>query len=559
MAVPRIRQLAVLGFGALLYSLIAWVSLRMACNQANASAVWPLAGLGIGLLARFGFRFWPIILLGAFSANFLVNHQNGVALAPAALAAIGIAMGNTAEALLGARLARYALGHPPEFWSVDGVFRFVLLAALLPPLLSAGCGVLSLQAAGILPAAGVGETALTWFTGNVAGILTFAPLFFIGSFRTSRWKSSRLAVVEGLILMACLVFVGQTISGMQFAEMFVQWPKSYMTIPLILWSGYRLGRCATIMSVLLLMTIGVVGTARGYAAFPADYPEQSLLSLQLFISVVAGIGLTVSVLVHQLHLKRKALGAALADQSIRLAAVTQENAILTASAVHELQSPLSGMRNLLQLVRPTPEVFAGPEGTKLLSDMQAAVEHMFNLVSGALATARPDAAGALAAAPTTCNLNALLHRVVDSEQSHTDSKRITIRRSMPAQPVVIPTHDFVLEHIIHNFLCNAVKFSQPGSTIFLDLEQTDHQVTISVTDQGPGIPERDRAVIFSGNISAHAALPTAGEPSTGMGLYLTGELAQRLGAKLTCEASPTGGSVFAVCLPAAAERRASVP
>lgn len=550
----RLQLAAIIGSGVLLYALLGWWSLRLAMTQANASAVWPLAGLGIGVLARFGYRYWPAILLGAFTTNFLVNLQNGLALTPAAFAGLGIALGNTAEALVGARLARHALGDPPEFWSVDCVFRFVLCAGLIPPILSAGCGVLSLQAAGILPAALAGHTALTWFTGNVAGILTFAPLFFIGSFRVSRWKTSRRAVMEGLIVLVFLVFVGQAISGVYFAELFPHWPKTYMAIPLVLWISYRFGRRGAVVAVVLFMAIGVTGTMRGYATFPADSAEQSLLSLQLFISMLAVIGLTVSVLVYQLRIKRKALETALADKSLRLAAVTQENAILTASAVHELQSPLSGMRNLLQLVRGTPEVLAGPEGDRLLSDMHSAVEHMFNLVTGALSVAHPGSDGALAAAPDVCNLGAMLDRVVDFEQAHADFKCIKIRRSMPARAVAIHTHGSVLEHIVHNFLSNAVKFSTPGTSIFLDHEQTEREVSISVTDEGPGIHERDRADIFSGKIRMRAARPTGGESSTGMGLYLAGGLAQRLGAKLTCEATPAGGSVFTVSIPVSLER-----
>ncbi len=353
---PRFQQLAIIWLGACLYALLGWLSLRLALNQANASAVWPLAGLGIGVLARFGFHCWPVVFLGAFATNFLVSLQSGVSPMPAALAAFGIALGNSAEALVGARLARHALGDPPEFRSVDGVFRFVMQVCLLPPLLSAGCGVLSLQVAGILPTDLTRDTMMTWYTGNFAGILTFAPLFLIGSFRSPQWEGSRWAAVEAVLVLGCLVFVGQAISGMQFAELFPLWPKTYMVIPLLLWIACRFGRSGTVVAILLLMGIGVAGTMRGYAAFPSDSPEQSLLALQVFISVVAIIGLTVSVLVHQLRLQRKALEVALADKSLRLAAVTQENAILTASAVHELQSPLSGMRNLLQLVRGTPEV-----------------------------------------------------------------------------------------------------------------------------------------------------------------------------------------------------------
>ena len=543
------QQAAILGLGAVVYALLGWWSLRLALTQANASAVWPLAGLGIGLLGRFGFRYWPVILLGAFATNFLVNLQNGAALLPAVFAALGIAVGNTAEALAGASLARHALGNPPEFWSVDGVFRFVWYAAMLPPLLSAGCGVLSLQAAGILPSAQAGYTALTWFTGNVAGILTFAPLFLIGTPRQSRLKLSRRTAAEGLLLLGLLVFVTQAMSGMHFAGMLNDWPKTYMAVPMVLWISYRFGRGGAIIGVLLLMVTGVVGTLRGYAAFPSKSPEQSLLSLQLFISVLAVVGLTVSVLVHQLRLQRKALEAAFADKSIRLAAVTKEKAILTASAVHELQRPLSGMRNLLQIVRPTPEIFASPEGPGLLSEMQAAVERMFSLVTGALSTARPDGDGGVSDAAQPCNLNDLLNRVIDAEQAHAESKRIRIHRSMPTSPVVIPTQGTVLEHIVNNFLSNAVKFSKPGTAVFLDLEQTANEVIVSVTDEGPGIPERDRAGIFSGKIRAHGARPTAGESSTGMGLYLTGELALRIGATLSCEGTPVGGTVFAVTIP----------
>jgi len=370
-------------------------------------------------------------------------------------------------------------------------------------------------------------------------------------------ENLRRTLAEGLVILGFLVFVGQAISGMHFAEMFPLWPKTYMAIPLVLWIAYRFGRRGAVIGMLLLMVTSVAGTMRGYAAFPAESPEQSLLSLQLFISVLAVIGLTVSVLVYQLRLQRKALEAALADKSIRLAAITQENAILSASAVHELQSPLSGMRNLLNLVRPTPEVFAGPEGGKLISDMLAAVEHMFGLVTGALSTARPDADGGLSAAPTACDLTALMQRVIEFELPHAESKRIKIHRSMPANPVVITTQASVLEHIVHNFLSNAVKFSKPGTTVILDLEQTANEVTISVTDEGPGIPERDRAGIFSGKIRARRARPTGGESSTGMGLYLTGELALRLGANLTCEPAPAGGTVFAVSIPNGAPRRSS--
>ena len=117
-------------------------------------------------------------------------------------------------------------------------------------------------------------------------------------------------------------------------------------------------------------------------------------------------------------------------------------------------------------------------------------------------------------------------------------------------PYLFTTHISVLERIVSNYLSNALKFSKPGSSVQMDLERTDREVIISVTDEGPGIPEHHRANIFSGQIRTHAARPTGGESSTGMELYQTGEPALRLGAKLTCDATLTGGTVFAVRIPA---------
>ena len=547
MRASRVRHAAILGAGALLYWLLAWWSLRFALVQANTSAVWPLAGLGVGALARFGYRFWPIILLGVFANNLLVSSLHGVDLAHAALAALGIALGNAIEALLGAWLTRRALGFPPELLSASGVFRFVLFAAILPPAISAGCGVCSLHLAGILPAEEMAHTGVTWFTANTAGILTCAPLFFIDLFRRLPWRGFR-PVVEGVVLLLLLVFVGQTISGFYLPATLAQWPKSYMVIPLVLWIAFRLGRRGTVIAVLLLMAISVAGTVRGFATFPSASPEQSLLSLQLFIGVVAIIGLTVSALVYQLRFHQRALETAVAEKSHRLAAVTQEKAILTASAVHDLQSPLSGMRNLLQLVRASPEVFTRPEGDGLLADMQAAVERMFALVTGALAASRPRDREPVPLAPAPCDLRKLLHRAADAEQAHADSKRVVIHRQLPSYEVVVPTHGPMIEHIVGNFLSNAVKFSAPCAGVILALEATDGRVKISVADEGPGIPERERAQIFSGRLQSNGARPTAGESSTGLGLYLVGQLAERLGAKVTCDPAKSGGSVFALTL-----------
>ena len=119
--------------------------------------------------------------------------------------------------------------------------------------------------------------------------------------------------------------------------------------------------------------------------------------------------------------------------------------------------------------------------------------------------AGPDGPGAVRAALATCDLGALLHRVAETEQAHADTKRIVIHRQVPADAILRRSHGPMLEHIVGNFLSNAVKFSAPGTAIFLALEKVENRVTMSVTDQGPGIAGGDRAAIFSGKLRSSGA------------------------------------------------------
>ncbi len=534
--------------GTCFYVLLGYSSLQLGVNHANASVVWPLVGLAIGALARFGYRFWPVVFFGSLINNLLVNVQHSVPLHAAILAALGIAVAKSGEALIGAWLCRRALGFPPQLSSTRGVTRFILSAVFIPPVISASLGLLSLWLAGILPASEIARAAAPWLVGNATGILTCAPLFFINSLRPSTWKWSRPAVIEGLIVFVLLILAADTISGIHLPETLQDWPKSYMIIPLVLWIAFRFGRRGAVIAALLLLGFGVFGTMWGFAAFPSKSYEQSLRSLQVFIGVVAIIGLTVSVLNYQLRQQQMLVAIAMADQTVRLATITRENAMLTASAVHDLQSPLSGIRNLLQLVRAKPGVMAGPQGDGLLADMQAAVEQMFSLVTDALSTSGPASSDPFQTGLKPCDIPVLLCRALDEEQAHADSKNIRIELQVPAHSVVIPTLGVVVQHIVGNFLSNAVKFSSPGTTVFLALEESKDAVKISVTDEGPGISKQDRLEIFSGQKQAHIATPTAGESSSGLGLYLTNQLAERLGAVLSCDATPRGGSIFSVTL-----------
>lgn len=543
----RRRYFLLICAGALAYGIIGWVSLRMALTLANCSAVWILSGLCIGSLARFGDRYWPAIFVGPLVLNTIIALLNGVPFVPSVLSGIGVALAEVGEALLGAHFARRFFGTPPTLASPSGVFTLLFWVAFLPAIVSMSGGVISLWSTGILATKDIPSIVVMWTLGNVVGTTTCAPLFFVRSWRGWIRERLRFRVWESLALVAIVLIMVQAISGAHFSGWMERWPKSWLAVPLVLWISTRLGRRTTMVAVLFIMVTGVAQTMRGFPVFPADAPEQSLLGLQLFILMVAVLGLTVATLAHQLAVERRAMESVLASQ-ILLETTMNEKAVMDATAVHDLQSPLHGIRNLLEFARATPERLSGPDRETLLADMQASVDRMLSLVNTTLAPLKENRNRAAIDPVELFDVSAPVRRAIEAETSHAGSKGITLFRRIPAQPVVIQAQPAAVEHVVANYLSNAVKFSPLEARIFVAVEEFTETVCISVADEGPGIAEEERADIFSGKIRPNGAKPTSGEPSNGLGLYLVGQLAERMNAQVTCEAGETGGSIFSLIL-----------
>src|SRR3990170_5272817 len=148
---------------AFCYSCAGKFGLSLASVNPSASAVWPPSGIALAALLLWGYRLWPGIFLGAFLVN--ITTQGNVA------TTLGIASGNTLEALLGAWLVgRFANG-AKAFERARNIFKFVLLAGLISTAVSATFGVTSLTLGGYSPWDRYAAIWFTWWSGNIAGDL----------------------------------------------------------------------------------------------------------------------------------------------------------------------------------------------------------------------------------------------------------------------------------------------------------------------------------------------------------------------------------------------------
>src|ERR671935_1205158 len=109
------------------------LGLELAFAHSSITAVWPPTGIALAALVLGGYRLWPGVVLGAFLANEWTGVPIGTVL--------GITLGNTLEALVGAYLLRDVAGFRPELDRIRDVLALMGLAAVVSTLISATIGV----------------------------------------------------------------------------------------------------------------------------------------------------------------------------------------------------------------------------------------------------------------------------------------------------------------------------------------------------------------------------------------------------------------------------------
>lgn len=266
---------------AAIYFVAAKLGLQLAFLNASATAVWPPTGIAIAAVLLIGPRIWPGIFLGAFFANLTT--------AGTVATSIGIATGNTLEALIGGYLVnRFANGRD-AFDRAQSIFRFVLLAAILSTMVSATIGVTSLSLGGFVRPGDFGPVWLTWWLGDASGALILAPFLLLWS-RYRRVPWTREHVLEGLLLLSAVFGVGAIVFNGMFAF-------EYLTVPLLAWAAFRFGPRETATVIVLLSLIAIWGTLHGSGPFIAATQNTSLLLLQTFMAIMALVNLPVAALV----------------------------------------------------------------------------------------------------------------------------------------------------------------------------------------------------------------------------------------------------------------------
>jgi len=306
------RTLGIIAALALVYAGLGRLGLSFAVVHPAVSPLWPPTGLALAALLGFGYRVWPGILIGAFAVNLPVTHSPGWALA--------IAIGNTMEAVLAAFLVRRFAHGARAFLRARDILVFAIMAGLVSPVLSASVGTTALGLAGLASWGDYASLWLTWWLGDGAGALLFAPALILWAAPDAlaalrhRWGEAGAFFVT-IVLVGLFVFGGISPSG---------YPLSFLPFPVLLWPALRFGSREVALATLVLMVMAILGTARAAGPFGDLPPNAALLSLHLFLATVAVTSLQVAAIVGERRRAGARLETAGAAQG-RLAAIVADS------------------------------------------------------------------------------------------------------------------------------------------------------------------------------------------------------------------------------------------
>jgi len=330
----------------------------------------------------------------------------------------------------------------------------------------------------------------------------------------SRWALGGL-----LIALVALVGLGDRLTGPEFAF------GIFYALPVAL-GAWFLGRRAA--AALSLMSVATWLMADDLGRLPSPHP------FLLYWEAVAHLGFLVIVALSIAALRsRRDMERQLVD-----------------FIVHDLRTPASAVGIALSSLLREPERLDCRQ-RQVAEIAKSASGRMLELIESLLNLSRLEA-HRMPVEPQVLSLGDVVARVTQQELAlWAEDHEITIQAEVPASLPRAYADPAIVERVLANLLGNAVKHSPPGSQVRVRAERNGAEVlTISVADQGPGIPREWARRVFNRfeQVRARSARVPVG---TGLGLAFCRLAVEAIGGHIWLESEPGAGTTVSFTVPAA--------
>ncbi len=232
--------------------------------------------------------------------------------------------------------------------------------------------------------------------------------------------------------------------------------------------------------------------------------------------------------------------------ALRLKELSKKKDEFLAIASHDIRSPVAAGKGALELLEPTLENLSDDQKHLLGVARRAAdsVVHLLaNLLSTALLEHEDDGAE-----PPLVDVEQVAREVVELMEVQARHKGTELRLHVETPHPTVRGDLMWMRQVVSNVVNNAVKFTPKGGHVAAYLRREGQDVVFAVEDDGVGVPPDKADRVFE-KLTKLRPRGTAGERGTGIGLYVTKQLVDRLGGTIRLEPRPPQGTRFEIRIP----------
>jgi signal transduction histidine kinase len=230
----------------------------------------------------------------------------------------------------------------------------------------------------------------------------------------------------------------------------------------------------------------------------------------------------------------------------RLASLEKTKTQFLNLASHELRSPLGVINGYLSMLEQGSLGQLTEPGLRAMEVLKAKTAELNLLVAQMLDAARLED-GRLALKRDRLDLRQVAAEAMQAVRALAGPDHVLTLEAPPAAVTIMADADRI-KTIISNLLENAIKYSPSGGSIQCIVSMADRVATLRVVDSGVGIAHEDLPRLFN-RFERIENRETSHVGGTGLGLYLSRELARQHGGEIQAESHPHSGSTFTLTLP----------
>jgi two-component system, OmpR family, sensor histidine kinase VicK len=226
--------------------------------------------------------------------------------------------------------------------------------------------------------------------------------------------------------------------------------------------------------------------------------------------------------------------------------IEQDRREFVANVSHELRTPLTTMKSYLEALEDG--ALEDPElAPRFIGVTQNETERMIRLVNDLLQLSKIDSHD-YRLTMTWVDFGQFLHEVIDRFEMVAQGRNIHFTRHISGHPTYVEVDKDKLTQVIDNIISNAMKYSPEGGNVTTTLLHQGHNVRVSISDEGMGIPRENQAKIFDRfyRVDKARARSIGG---TGLGLAIAKELVHAHGGEIWVSSEYGSGTTIYFTLP----------